>query len=156
MTAALIGLPALAATAKPKPKPNNPLSEEAARIVSYTIYAEARGEPFKGKWAVAAVIQTRARLKGLSLVEVCLQDKQFSCWNDIDAVPNYYITGEGMKPADLKARSDCYGLAWPAMTSRKEWAYLTHFYNPQKANPSWARNLRGKRTIGHHVFGYMD
>jgi N-acetylmuramoyl-L-alanine amidase len=150
----LLGLPLIANAAKPEEL--NPFSEAAARIISYTLYAEARGEPFKGKMAVAAVIQTRARRSNIPLTEVCLQKTQFSCWNDINAVPEYYGSGTGMLPADIKARSDCYGIAWVLMSSKREWDYLTHFYNPSIVTPSWANALRGKRTIGNHVFGYID
>lgn len=151
--AALVGLPVLAHAARPKMEP---YGEDAARIISYTIYAEARGEPFKGKLAVAAVIQTRARLAGSSLVEVCLAKKQFSCWNELSAVPAFFVTGEGMRFADIKARSDCYSIAWVILSAPRKWNYLTHFYNPAKATPSWASSLRGKKTIGNHVFGYLD
>ena len=150
---ALLGLPVIAGAVKPG---LNPYSEAAARIISYTLYAEARGEPFKGKMAVAAVIQTRARRAAISLTEACLQDKQFSCWNELTDVPGFYTAGEGLKPDDLQARSDCYGIAWVLMTSPRKWEYLTHFYNPSKATPSWAAELRGTRTIGKHVFGFID
>ncbi|WP_372809098.1 cell wall hydrolase [Pontiella sp.] len=154
---ALVGLPILTnAAEKSKTAAVPPFSEAAARIISYTIYAEARGEPFKGKMAVAAVIQTRARLSGRPLTEVCLQEKQFSCWNELDAVPENFCTGAGIKPADLQARSDCYGIAWVLMSSPRKWEHLTHFYNPDKVVPSWAASLRGIKTIGKHVFGYMD
>jgi len=150
---ALLGLPMIASAMKTE---LNPFSEAAARIISYTLYAEARGEPFKGKMAVAAVIQTRARRSKTPLAEICLKDKQFSCWNDLKAVPEFYITGKGILPADIIARSDCYGIAWVLMSSTRKWKYLTHFYNPSIATPSWAGSLRGKRTIGNHVFGYID
>jgi len=153
MAAVLLGMP-LAAKAV---KTNNvePFSEEAARIISYTLYAEARGEPLAGLRAVACVIKTRARLRNKPLVEVCLEDQQFSCWNDIEAVPQSYITGVGLKPADIRARGDCYSIAWVLMYSKKEWVFFTHFYNPAKATPAWANELEGKRTIGKHVFGYI-
>ena len=154
MALALAGLP-LAANAV-KTAGLNPYSEAAARIISYTLYAEARGEPFKGKMAVAAVIQTRARLAGTALAETCLQEKQFSCWNTIHEVPAYYVSGEGMEADDIRARSDCYGIAWVLMSSTRKWDFLTHFYNPRKAAPAWARELRGKKTIGNHVFGYIN
>jgi len=153
MAATLLGLPLIASAAKQE---LNPYSEAAARIISYTLYAEARGEPFKGKMAVAAVIQTRARLSSIPLYEVCLKDQQFSCWNDLDAAPEFFSAGEDMLPADIKARSDCYGIAWVLMSSDREWDYLTHFYNPSVVTPYWAQSLLGKRTIGNHVFGYID
>ncbi len=152
---ALLGLPVIANAMRPESE-LNPFGESAARIISYTLYAEARGEPFKGKMAVAAVIQTRARHSNISLTETCLKDKQFSCWNSLKAVPEFYISGKGILPADIKARSDCYAIAWVLMSSTRKWNYLTHFYNPSIANPSWAGSLRGKRTIGNHVFGYID
>jgi spore germination cell wall hydrolase CwlJ-like protein len=154
---ALLALPVIAATAQPATKSAvQPYGEDAARIISYTLYAEARGEPLEGKRAVAAVIQTRARLSNTSLVDACLKDKQFSCWNELSAVPDFFVSGEGMKPADIMARSDCYSIAWVVLSSPRKWRYLTHFYNPAKATPSWANSLRGKKTIGGHVFGYID
>jgi N-acetylmuramoyl-L-alanine amidase len=153
VAAGMLGLPLIANAARPE---LNPFSEEAARIISYTLYAEARGEPFKGKMAVAAVIQTRARRSKTALTEVCLAETQFSCWNDLKAVPDFYSSGEGMHTADIKARSDCYGIAWVLMSSTRKWDRLTHFYNPAIVTPSWADSLRGKRTIGNHVFGYIS
>lgn len=132
------------------------ISEDAVRIISYTLYAEARGEPFSGKKAVAAVIHTRSQLHRISMPDVCLQEKQFSCWNSISKVPAYYATGTGLRQADVKARSDCYGLAWLLVAGVVKWDFLTHFYNPDKASPSWGNNLRGVKTIGNHTFGYMD
>lgn len=153
LAVALLGLPVIASAVKPQ---GNPFSEAAARIISYTLYAEARGEPLKGKMAVAAVIQTRARRSGISLTETCMQDRQFSCWNGLAAVPEFYMTGEGILPRDMQARSDCYSIAWVLMTSPRKWNYLTHFYNPAIVTPSWAGELRGQRTIGNHVFGFID
>lgn len=157
VAAALLGMPAFAIADKSeKARTVLPFSETAARIISYTLYAEARGEPFKGKMAVASVIQTRARRTDTSFVQTCLKDKQFSCWNELENVPEYYISGEGIQDRDMQARSDCYGIAWVLMTSDREWEHLTHFYNPDKATPSWAADLKAKRTIGKHVFGYID
>ncbi len=149
----LTGTPSLKHTLKQVPPP---FSETAARIISYTLYAEARGESLDGKIAVAAVIKTRSIRTKVSLAETCMQDRQFSCWNELVAVPEFYITGEGILPDDLWARTECYGVAWMLMTSDRKWDYLTHFYNPAKATPKWAQDLKGRRTIGRHVFGYID
>ena len=131
------------------------VSEEAVRILSYTIYAEARGEPYKGQKAVASVIHTRSQLHKVSMVEVCLQEKQFSCWNSISEVPAFYGPGKGLKFTDVKARNTCYTLAWLLVSGYGKWDHLTHFYNPAKASPSWRREMRDVRTIGNHVFGYI-
>lgn len=142
---------------KPEPAPiPPPYSVDAANIISYTLYAEARGEPFEGKKAVASVIKTRALRSKIPPAEVCLQSKQFSCWNELKDVPEFYITGEGIQPDDQHARAECYGIAWVLMVGKRKWDYLTHFYNPDKATPGWAYELKGTRIIGRHVFGYID
>ena len=133
----------------------DPVSEEAIRILSYTIYAEARGESYQGQKAVASVIHTRSRQLKVPMAEVCQQEKQFSCWNRISKVPAFYGPGEGLKPADVKARNTCYTLAWLLVSGYGRWDYLTHFYNPDKATPGWRHDMKGIRTIGNHVFGYI-
>lgn len=144
---------------EPKPVPP-PFSEAAASIISYTLYAEARGEPFEGMKAVASVIQTRAMRANISMAEVCLQDQQFSCWNGLKAVPDFYHTGAGIEFDDLQARSQCFALTWVLMDmlmdKKTPWYHFTHFYNPDKATPDWAFELKGTRTIGRQVFGYID
>jgi len=173
MTAALLGLPlaarAVSTNAEPAVEGTSPplrlleqlqelppFSTQAALIISYTLYGEARGEEFDGKMAVASVIKTRSTLSGKSLAEVCLQSRQFSCWNTLTAVPEFYITGAGIPPADFDARSRCFAIAWMLMVSGQKWDYFTHFYNPDKATPEWAFELRGVRTIGRHVFGFIN
>ena len=131
------------------------ISEDAVRVISYTLYAEARGESFRGKKAVAAVIHTRSQQLGIPMAEVCLQEKQFSCWNKLSEVPAYYASGANLRQADVKARSDCYGLAWLLVAGYVKWEHLTHFYNPSKASPSWRQDMKGVKTIGNHVFGYI-
>ena len=131
------------------------LSEKAVRIISYTLYAEARGESFLGKKAVAAVIHTRSRQLQLPMPRVCQQENQFSCWNTLADVPSSYASGAGLRQADIKARSDCYALAWLLAGGYAKWDYLTHFYNPKKASPAWRREMKGVKTIGNHVFGYI-
>ena len=57
-------------------------------ILALTIYGEARGEPVEAQIAVGCVIRNRVSAdKGYN--EVCLEPKQFSCWNEFD--PNYPI-----------------------------------------------------------------
>jgi N-acetylmuramoyl-L-alanine amidase len=51
------------------------------RIVAQTILAEARGDGRAGMYAVACCIKVRAQKRKLSFSQVCLQPKQFSCWN---------------------------------------------------------------------------
>ncbi|WP_372798074.1 cell wall hydrolase [Pontiella sp.] len=161
---ALAGLPLIAKAAetntvhtaeRKKVAPKEWLSEETARIVSYTIYAEARGEPYEGKRAVASVIATRALMLRRTMAEICLHEKQFSCWNNIYEVPATYAIGTHSNLIDLVARADCYSLAWELLSYNRKWDRYTHFYNPSKATPSWSAKLEGAKMIGNHVFGYM-
>lgn len=132
-----------------------PISEAAARIISYTIYGEARGETFDGKLAVASVIHTRSELRHCTLVEACLEKRQFACWNGLDAVPQPYIDGNGLAPADAMARGECYRIAWLLLTGEYEWDFFTHFYNPDLSSPYWAAQLKEIQAIGRHLFGYI-
>ncbi len=56
--------------------------------LALTLFGEARGEPLEGKAAVASVVMNRVKHPdryGDTIRDVCLQPKQFSCWNGGDA-----------------------------------------------------------------------
>lgn len=62
-------------------------------IVPLTIWREARGEGPEGMLAVACVIRNRAskpKWWNADPERVCLQRRQFSCWNDSDANRDLY------------------------------------------------------------------
>lgn len=130
-------------------------NEEAARIISYTLYAEARGEPTNGKLAVASVIHTRSKLLGVSMPDVCLMPRQFSCWNNLEAVPDFFTSGSDLAPADALARKECYRIAWMLITNQHHWDFFTHYYNASKVHPRWANAMEGVQVIGRHTFGYI-
>ncbi len=162
---ALAGLPLISKAVETNPvvsierkrvAPKEFLSEETARIVSYTIYAEARGEEYEGKKAVASVIATRAMMLRRTMAEICLHEKQFSSWNNIFEVPQAYVMGADLNLTDIVARAESYALAWELLSYNRKWDRYTHFYNPSKANPSWAAKLEGVKMIGNHVFGFME
>jgi spore germination cell wall hydrolase CwlJ-like protein len=50
-------------------------------ILAKTIVAEAASEPLDGQVGVAWVAKNRSRLWNRTIREICLQPKQFSCWN---------------------------------------------------------------------------
>ena len=58
-------------------------------VLALTIYGEARGELIEGQVAVAAVIRNRVNTRKQTYKDICLEPKQFSCWNEFD--PNYPI-----------------------------------------------------------------
>ena len=53
-------------------------------VVAMTILGEARGEGRAGMYAVATVINQRVINRSKTPKQVCLQYKQFSCWNESD------------------------------------------------------------------------
>jgi spore germination cell wall hydrolase CwlJ-like protein len=112
-------------------------------IVARTIYAEASGETVEGKLAVASVIHTRAKGNVNKIVDVILKPRQFSCWNDGN------IPEEGSGQAWL----DSVLVAEQLLSGKfKPTVKATHYYNPKKASPSWARNQHVVAMIGNHKF----
>lgn len=75
----LAGLIALAGCSQPR------LTEEQ-QVVALTILAEARGEGVRGMEAVAMVIKQRMTNRSQTAKQVCLEPKQFSCWNGKDII----------------------------------------------------------------------
>lgn len=58
--------------------------------VGLTIIGEGRGEPIEGQVAIGSTIRNRLYMnpnKYKSFKDVCLEPRQFSCWNEDD--PNY-------------------------------------------------------------------
>src|SRR6185295_7244404 len=53
-------------------------------VLELTIIGEGRGEPIEGQVAIGSVVRNRLysnRVKYDTYNDVCLEDKQFSCWN---------------------------------------------------------------------------
>ncbi len=64
-------------------------------VLALTIIGEARGETIEGQVAVGSTIRNRMKhdnVKYRDYSSVCLEPRQFSCWNEDD--PNYsYLLG---------------------------------------------------------------
>ncbi|MDA0304928.1 MAG: cell wall hydrolase [Proteobacteria bacterium] len=122
-----------------------------------TLYGEARGEPVRGKEAVAAVIMNRVRRArerrgywwGMTAEEVCLRPWQFSCWNDND--PNRAkIEAVGK---DNRNFQSCLRIARRALagTLKDRTGGATH-YHAIGATPPWAKDRQPSAYIGRHKF----
>jgi spore germination cell wall hydrolase CwlJ-like protein len=123
-------------------------------IVARTIYAEAQGESSVGKHAVASVIYNRAggnpeKMEGV----VTASDKKneyhaFSCWNS--GTPSQG-KGSAWEESVKLAKQMFSGNFSPSIHSK-------FYYNPRKANPSWAYYDKTKKQrkpfkdIGLHRF----
>lgn len=117
-------------------------------ILARTIYAEAEGESYAGKMAVASTIWNRAQGKWWMLKYVATQRKQYSCWNG--GTPSVG-TGQAWNDSVAIAKKMLSGEFRP--TTR-----ATHYYNPRKANPKWARTVASvsRERIGNHVFMQVE
>lgn len=129
-------------------------------LVWATIILEAWGEPFLGKLAVASVIRERLTDKRWpdTWHGVCLQDKQFSCWNDIDREKD--ISAALMDKA-ITARweeiwwKECQLAAFGAVSH-----YFRHVvpaanhYHAEDRKPYWTEAPEAKclAHIGRHIF----
>ena len=132
-------------------------SDSVTVLLARTLYGEARGEPVRGKEAVAAVILNRVRRSrdrggywwGDDIAQVCLKPWQFSCWNDDD--PNR-VKVENVGPRNRVFQS-CLRIARRAITGALDDPThgATH-YHGAAANPPWARGRAPSAEIGGHVF----
>ena len=117
-----------------------------------TGYGEARGEPFIGKVAMMYVVTNRV-LAGKwrnTIREVCLQPKQFSCWNASD--PNRAKLTTVSLPD--KRFLECLGVAALVMSKAvpDPTHGATHYYNPAVVSPRWAKSMIETAVIGRHRF----
>ena len=120
-------------------------NERQVSIVKKTILAEAGGEGQQGMLAVASVIENRVRQKGLKPAEVCLQKKQFSCWNK--GTPVVLTNKKVSAFAEKLAREICDGEFEPI----GRWNH----YCRTDAYPVWREKMLIKTVIGRHVFGVL-
>ncbi len=115
-------------------------SPSSPDIVTLTIAYESSGEPFEAQVQVANVIRTRAIERGLTPQQVCLQPKQFSCWN---------------KGAKLKPRTTV-----ELRTARRAWGASkamkrdVNLYHDTSVTPWWVKSKKVKfvRQIGELLF----
>lgn len=131
-----------------------------ADVLARTLWGEARGEPVRGREAVAAVVMNRVRRAeasgsywwGNSVVEVCRRPWQFSCWNESDpnAAKCAAVTIE-----DRNFRI-CLRIARRAIARVLDDPTngATH-YHRKGVVPPWTRGRTPSAEIGNHLF-YND
>lgn len=116
------------------------LSKHDLSLMAHVVYAEARGEPFVGQVAVAAVLLNRLHSPKFphSLPAIVYQPEAFT------SVQNGQIN---QKPnAEAKKA---------VMDAVKGWDPshgATYYFNPAKAKSSWIWSKPEITKIGHHIF----
>ena len=117
------------------------VSREDIIQLAYLISGEARGESFRGKVAVGAVVLNRVKSQGFpnTIREVILQEGQFSCiWDG---------------QANLYPSQSCIEAAKAAILGYDPTGGALYFYNPRIAtNVEWISKRPVVTRIGNHVF----
>lgn len=113
-------------------------------ILACTLILEAGGEYAEGAMeAVHEVILNRAAKRGLTAKQVCLQPKQFSCWNSgrIDRL----VAKAKSHPRYALALRIVHGL-------QTNYTRGADHYHADYCNPYWAKHLTRTVKIGRHIF----
>lgn len=128
----------------------------AALCLALNVYHEARGEPLIGQKAVAYVTLRRAGFDEDRVCEVVFAPRQFSWANPLtSATPEERVRlAERFMPADEQAWAVAKQVAVRAMQGGAVdfTGGADHYYNPDKARPSWRHSMVRTARIGNHVF----
>lgn len=138
-----------------------PTIRPSTDALARTIFGEARGEPARGKEAVAAVVMNRVRRArdaggtywwGATIEDVCMRPWQFSCWNPND--PNFdkvqSVTTEN------SVFQSCLRIARRATAgSLKDPTNGATHYHAKSITPPWSKGRSPSAEIGNHLF-YND
>ena len=124
-----------------------------AYIVATTLWGEARGEGTKGMQAVMNVIMNRGKQDFQKARSIVLQPKQFSMWNKVSD-PEKLAFAVANKYRDDKTWKECVRIVDLAMKGKLPdvTGGATFYFNPKKANPSWAKKMIRTASIGNHDF----
>ena len=109
-------------------------------LLARLIYGEARGEPYEGQVAVAAVVLNRVESASFpnTIAAVIYQPGAF----DVVSDGQIYMTPD----------STAYKAARDAMAGWDPTGGCIYYYNPRTATSSWIKDRPVMRSIGRHVF----
>lgn len=121
---------------------NIPAGDDMVHLLARLVNGEARGEPYEGQVAVAAVILNRVKSPKFpnTIASVIYQKSQFSCVTD----------GQFNEP--IEENSTVYKAAQEAMNGSDPTNGALYFYNPSKTKSKWLFSLPTTMAIGKHVF----
>jgi len=130
-----------------------------AYCMAVNIYYEARGEPVRGQVAVGNVVLNRVKDRRYPNT-VCGVIKQAK-YDPISYAPikhkcqfSWYCDGKSDKVEKEKAFRSAVGISIGLMTGRinDNTEGATHYFNPSKAQPYWAKNMVHLVTYDNHEF----
>lgn len=117
------------------------ITDNERDLLERLVHAEAKGEPYEGKVAVAVVVLNRIDSNEFpdTVSEVINQDKQFT------PVSN----GKINKPAGESSKK---AVEEALHTDRSLVTESLYFYNPETATSRWLDDKVTTEVIGNHVF----
>ena len=119
---------------------NGTSSSTDLNLLARAIYGEARGEPYTGQVAVAAVILNRVKSSSFpnTIAGVIYQSGAFDCVADgqINLTPN----------------QNAYNAARDALNGWDPTYGCLFYYNPRTATSKWMLSRTVKLNIGNHAF----
>lgn len=142
-----------AGTASTGGKPAALGAMDDVEILARTLWGEERSGSDAGLEAVAAVVMNRLAAPGHrfghTVKDVCLEPKQFSCWNEGDPNRAKILALQDDDP--VLAR--CRAIARRAVAGTVQDATngALH-YHAQSAKPVWAVGKQASAQIGGHLF----
>ena len=113
-------------------------------VVAMTILGEARGEGKAGMYAVACDISQRAINRNKTAKQICLQRKQFSCWNG--GGKNIHALLNTSQAAYAKM------LATNINNLQRSYTGNADHYCTLKTYNYWTRTSTPIKVIGNHKF----
>ena len=124
-------------------------------IMARTIWGEARGESREGRIAVAYTMRNRAAKSPSynwpnTVSGVCLQPKQYSCWNKTDGNRAKMLA---LTTSDAMFR-ECLQIAEGVVsgTISDPTRGCDHYYATYIGVPAWARGKSVDYRVGQHLF----
>ena len=117
-----------------------PATESESYLLARLVHGEARGEPYTGKVAVAAVVLNRVRSAAFpnTISGVIFQAGAFDCVRD----GQIWLTPDS---ESIRAAND-------ALAGWDPTAGCIYYYNPATATSSWIWSREVRLSIGAHAF----
>ncbi|KKI90425.1 hypothetical protein WQ54_20945 [Bacillus sp. SA1-12] len=116
------------------------LTKKEKNLLARLVHAEAKGEPFAGKVAVATVVLNRVENEQFpDTVKEVIYEK-----NAFEPVQNGSIN----EPANKEAQK----AVQEALENEDKNDELLYFYNPETATSDWILTREVVKTIGNHAF----
>lgn len=118
------------------------ITEDEINLVAKIVYAESKGEPYKGKVGVASVILNRLSHPDFpkTVKEVIFQKNAFSCIN--------------LDYNNITPDIETYNAVSEALNGHDPTNNAVFFYNPATARCKWMKKVSKDSitVIGNHVF----